>query len=73
MSSSVNDTQRLRAAIRDVADFPKPGVVFKDITPLLQSAAAMKYVIAELASPFRDSEVTAVLAAEAEMTDISRH
>ena len=55
----------IKAHIRSIPDFPQPGIMFRDITPLMQSAAAMKYVIAELASPFRDSEVTAVLAAEA--------
>ena len=39
----------VRAAIRDVPDFPKPGIVFKDITPILQSAQAFNAVIDEFA------------------------
>ena len=34
--------QRLAECIRDVPDFPKPGILFKDITPLLQDAAALQ-------------------------------
>ena len=45
----VNANQTLiRRLIRDVPDFPKPGVVFKDITPLLASAAGYRAAIAEL-------------------------
>jgi len=39
--------------------------MFRDITPLLKSAPAMKYVTAQLAAPFRDAGISAVLAAEA--------
>lgn len=39
----------LKSLIRDVPDFPQPGVLFRDITPLLQNAAALRYVIDELA------------------------
>ncbi len=39
----------IQELIRDVPDFPKKGIVFKDITPLLQSAAGLKQTIAELA------------------------
>ncbi len=38
----------LKALIRDVPDFPQPGIVFRDITPLLQDSAAYRYVIDEL-------------------------
>ena len=55
----------LKEHIRSIPDFPQPGIMFRDITPLLKSAAAMKHVTQELASPFRDSGVTTVLAAEA--------
>ena len=38
----------LKALIRDVPDFPKPGVLFRDITPLLHDPEAFRYVIDEL-------------------------
>lgn len=40
----------LRSFIVDVPDFPKPGIVFKDITPIVQSAQAFHYAIDELAA-----------------------
>jgi adenine phosphoribosyltransferase len=41
-----------RSLIRDVRDFPKPGILFRDITPLLKDAAALNAVIEALASPW---------------------
>ncbi len=38
----------LKAMIRDVPDFPKPGILFRDMTPLLQNSEALKYVSQEL-------------------------
>jgi adenine phosphoribosyltransferase len=43
-------TDLLRARIRDVVDYPKPGIVFKDITPLLADGAAFAAVVAALAA-----------------------
>jgi len=54
----------LRPFIRDVPDFPKPGIVFKDITPLLRSHEALDYISHALAEPFKDAGVTAVAAIE---------
>jgi len=54
----------LRPFIRDVPDFPKPGIVFKDITPLLRSPEALEYTSHALAEPFKDAGVTAVVAVE---------
>ncbi|HEX9163824.1 MAG TPA: adenine phosphoribosyltransferase [Thermoanaerobaculia bacterium] len=54
----------LRAFIRDVPDFPKPGIVFKDITPLLRSARALERSIHELADPYRRAGITAVAGIE---------
>ena len=56
--------QELQSFIRDVPDFPKPGIVFKDITPLLRSARALETACALLAEPFRDKGVTAVASIE---------
>ncbi len=55
----------LRDYIRDVPDFPKPGIMFRDITPLLASPEAFGQVIDELAERYKDAKVDAVLAAEA--------
>jgi adenine phosphoribosyltransferase len=43
-------TDLLRARIRDVVDYPQPGIVFKDITPLLADSAAFAAVVAALAA-----------------------
>lgn len=55
----------LQALIRDIPDFPKAGIVFKDITPLLGDGAAFRQAIDELADKFKDSGATKILAAEA--------
>lgn len=55
----------LAAHIRDIPDFPKPGIVFKDITPLLADAAALDAAVLELADPLRDARVDLVIGAEA--------
>lgn len=51
--------------IRDIPDFPEPGVIFKDITPLLANAAAFTKLIDELSEPFRDKGVGKVAGIEA--------
>lgn len=51
--------------IRDIPDFPKPGILFKDITPLLASPEAFREVIRRMADHFRDRRVDAIVAAEA--------
>jgi adenine phosphoribosyltransferase len=55
----------LRSCVRAVPDFPKPGIMFRDITPILASATAMKETIRQLAEPWRDAGITKVVAAEA--------
>ena len=57
--------QRLVASIRDIADFPRPGVAYKDITPLLGDAALLRAVVDALAAPLADAGVTKVLGVEA--------
>lgn len=56
--------QELKTFIRDVPDFPKPGIVFKDITPLLRSPQALDAACAQLADPFRGDGVTVVAGIE---------
>ncbi len=54
----------LKDNIREVQDFPKPGVNFKDITPILLKPSLSKRVVQELTSPWRDSHVTKVIGIE---------
>ena len=54
----------LQSFIRDVPDFPKPGIMFKDITPLLRSPEALLNACAMMAEPFRDRGVTLVAGIE---------
>jgi adenine phosphoribosyltransferase len=55
----------LGSYVRDIADFPKPGIMFKDITPLLADADALSGAIGALADPFRDLGITKVVGMEA--------
>jgi adenine phosphoribosyltransferase len=55
----------LRSLIRDIPDFPQPGIVFKDITPLLADAAALAHAVHGLAEYARPLRVDCVVAAEA--------
>src|SRR5437870_1062702 len=54
----------LKTFIRDVPDFPKKGIVFKDITPLLHSPRALERTIHELADPYRRAGITVVAGIE---------
>ena len=51
--------------VRDVADFPKPGVVFKDLTPLLADARAFAASIEALVAPFAEAGIERVVGIEA--------
>jgi adenine phosphoribosyltransferase len=56
-------TADLGRLIRDVPDFPKPGIVFKDITPLLSDGAGLRAAVDQLAEPYR-GKVDVVLGVE---------
>ena len=56
---------RLESFIRDIPDFPKPGIVFRDITPLLLDPGSLDAAVRSLASWARPLEIDLVLAAEA--------
>lgn len=60
----MNPDELLRSRIRDVIDFPRPGIVFKDITPLLADAEALRVACEQMAEPFRGSAVDLVLGVE---------
>ena len=55
----------LKSFIRDIPDFPKPGIMFRDITPLLGNPDALRETVRQLAQPYRDKNINAVVAAEA--------
>lgn len=54
-----------QSLIRDVPDFPKPGILFKDITPVLADARGFADAVFELAAPWRKAQLHAVLGVEA--------
>lgn len=54
----------LKEYIRNIPNFPKPGILFRDITPLLSDAQAFRHSIRQFASHFSDVKPTAILAAE---------
>ena len=54
----------LKEYIRDVADFPEPGILFKDITPLLGDVKAFDYTISRLAKHYRDADFDVIVPIE---------
>jgi adenine phosphoribosyltransferase len=56
---------RLTAKIRNIPDFPKPGIQFKDITPLVKDPATLRLSIHQLLHPFLGERLTAVVGMEA--------
>ena len=50
--------------VRDVPDFPRPGILFKDITPVLADPAAFAAAVAEMTGPWRDAGLDAVVGIE---------
>jgi len=65
--AAIDDALRARlvAHVRDVPDFPKPGVLFKDITPLLADARAFRECVDALAAPWRTQRIDAICGIEA--------
>lgn len=55
---------RLRAAVRDVPDFPKPGILFKDITPILSNPALLREVVATLTDATQPLGVSKIVGIE---------
>lgn len=55
----------LKAKIRNIRDFPKKGIVFRDITPLIGDGDALKYTIDVMADYYKDKKIDAILGAEA--------
>jgi len=59
-----DDASDLRRLIRDVPDFPKPGILFRDVTPLLADPQAFRRAVDAVAAPFRDARVDRVIGIE---------
>jgi len=57
--------EALRNKIRNIPDYPKKGIIFRDITPLLKDGNAFMTVISEMAAPFRESHIDYVAGIEA--------
>jgi len=57
--------ERLINKIRDIPDFPKPGIIFKDITPLVKDPAALRLAVHQLLHPFLGRDISAVAGMEA--------
>ena len=54
----------LKDFIRDIPDFPQPGILFRDITPLLRNAAAFNYAVDQLAERYQGQTLDAIVAVE---------
>jgi len=60
-----NVTDQLRRTLRAIPDYPKPGIVFQDITPVLQNGLLFRQVREALTDPFRAAGITHVVGIEA--------
>ena len=54
-----------KTLIRDIPDFPKPGIVFKDITPLFQDHKVLSHMLDAMAEPWKDKNIQVIAGAEA--------
>lgn len=59
------DITPIKSTIRDVPDFPKPGIIFKDITPVLADAALFRATIDALVAPLQNQHINKVAAIDA--------
>jgi adenine phosphoribosyltransferase len=58
-------TDRVLNALRPIPDYPKPGILFQDITPVLRDGQLLREVVLEMCRPFQESGVTHVMGIEA--------
>src|SRR3989442_6466078 len=54
----------LKRAIRDVRNFPKPGIIFRDVTPVLLDPELFGQAVKQMAEPYRGARITRVVAIE---------
>ncbi len=57
-------SEQVKTTIRDVADFPKPGILFKDITPILENSLLCSEITSELAKPYENAKPDAIVGVE---------
>ena len=62
---SPEDPNDLRKYIRDIPDFPKPGILFRDLTPLLADVGALRRAVQALVAPFQNQSLDYVVGTEA--------
>jgi adenine phosphoribosyltransferase len=65
MPKTTTIADRVLATLRPIPDYPKPGILFQDITPVLRDGHLLRKVVMDMARPFRESGVTHVLGIEA--------
>ena len=63
-SPDSGQTAWLMGLIRDVPDFPQPGILFRDVTPLLQDARALRFALDALAARYRGAQIDQVVGIE---------
>lgn len=61
----MTDIEFLKSKIRDIPDFPKKGIIFKDMTPLLADPKAFKLAVDAIADNYKDKKIDVILGAEA--------
>ncbi|CAB1275852.1 adenine phosphoribosyltransferase [Candidatus Nitrosacidococcus tergens] len=59
------DIDQLKGIVRDIPDFPKPGILFKDITPLVKDPDALRFIVGYGLKLFSEQNITAVAGIEA--------
>lgn len=64
MTADLTLAAELQARLRDVPDFPRPGIVFKDITPMLADPILFGRVVNAMSAPFRGQHITKVVGTE---------
>jgi adenine phosphoribosyltransferase len=65
MLETATPSERVLKTLRPIPDYPKPGILFQDITPVLRDGQLLRDLVMEMCRPFRDEDVTHVLGIEA--------
>jgi adenine phosphoribosyltransferase len=65
MPETTTIADRVLATLRPIPDYPKPGILFQDITPVLRDGQLLREVVLEMCRPFQQSAITHVMGIEA--------